>query len=49
VNAAEEILRPGDDASAAIRVHGDVRRLAMGRGELRRHVRQANLQDGRCS
>ena len=41
MNAAEEILRPGDDASAAIRVHGDARRLAMGRGELRRHVRQA--------
>ena len=41
MNVAEEILRPGDDASAAIRVHGDARRGAIGRGELRRSVRQA--------
>ena len=41
MNVAEEILRPGDDASAAIRVHGDARRVAIGRGELRRSVRQA--------
>src|SRR6185295_6147258 len=41
VNAAEELLRPGDDASPAIRVHGDARRCAVGRGELRRAVRQA--------
>lgn len=41
MNVAEEILRAGDDASAAIRVHGDARRLAVTRGELRRSVRQA--------
>jgi len=41
VNAAEAILRPGDDASAAIRVRGDARRAEMTRGELRRGVRQA--------
>jgi benzoate-CoA ligase family protein len=41
VNAAQEILRPGDDAAAAIRVHGDARRLVVSRGELRRSVRQA--------
>ena len=41
MNVAEEILRPGDDASPAIRVHGDARRLTVGRGELRRSVRQA--------
>lgn len=41
MNAAAEILRPGDDASPAIRVHGDARRLAVRRGELRRGVRQA--------
>jgi benzoate-CoA ligase family protein len=41
VNAAEELLRAGDDGDAAIRVHGEARRLAMTRGELRRHVRRA--------
>jgi benzoate-CoA ligase family protein len=41
VNAAEEILRPGDDAAPAIRVHGDARRAALTRGDLRRAVRQA--------
>jgi len=41
VNAAEELLRAGDDGDAAIRVHGEARRLTMTRGELRRGVRQA--------
>ena len=41
MNAAEELLRAGDDAAPAIRVHGDARRLAVSRGELRRSVRQA--------
>jgi benzoate-CoA ligase family protein len=39
-NAAQEILRAGDDASVALRVHADDRRLAMTRGQLRRLVRQ---------
>jgi len=39
-NAAQEILRAGDDASVALRVHADDRRLAVRRGELRRLVRQ---------
>ncbi len=39
-NAAQEILRAGDDASVALRVHADERRLAMTRGELRRLVRR---------
>src|SRR5262249_59415312 len=39
-NAAQEILRAGDDASVALRVHADERRLAVTRGELRRLVRQ---------
>ena len=41
MNVAEAILRPGDDASAAIRVRGDARRAEMTRGELRHAVRQA--------
>ena len=41
MNAAEELLRPGDDADPAIRLHGEARRLCMTRGELRRRVRQA--------
>src|SRR5262249_25058081 len=39
-NAAQQILRAGDDASVALRVHADDRRLAVTRGELRRLVRQ---------
>ena len=39
-NAAQEILRAGDDASVALRVHADDRRLALTRGALRRLVRQ---------
>jgi benzoate-CoA ligase len=41
LNAAAEILRAGDDASIAIRVRGEARRLDVTRAELRRRVRQA--------
>ncbi len=41
MNAAAEIVRAGDDATVAIRVRGDARRLDVTRGELRRRVRQA--------
>ena len=40
MNAAAEILRAGDDASVAIRLHAGARRLDVTRGELRRRVRQ---------
>ena len=39
-NAAQEILRAGDDASVALRVHADDHRASITRGELRRLVRQ---------
>ena len=41
MNAAAEILRAGDDASVAIRVRSEARRLDLTRGELRRRVVQA--------
>ncbi len=39
-NAAQEILRAGDDASVALRMHGDAFRLSVTRGALRRLVWQ---------
>jgi len=40
LNAAEAILRAGDDTSVALRLRADGERLAITRGELRRQVRR---------